>query len=212
VVSPVPTVKPLQFGEPASAASPSIETLNLLMHRRSTPAGQLGPDGPSEAELSILLQIASRVPDHGKLAPWRFLIFSGESRSQAGALLKSALLRIEPEADDERAAFEAGRFERAPVVIAVISSPVLEHKIPEWEQVLSAGAVCQSLLIAAHAMGFAGQWLTEWYAYDRALLDALGLDAHEKVAGFIYLGSAPEESFERARPDMGRIISWYGKN
>lgn len=200
------------FPEPNDALTPcrpSTETLQLLASRRSTLAKNMTGPGPHAEQLDTLLRIAARTPDHGKLFPWRFITFEGEARARYGEILEARLREIDPNGPQERYALERNRFLRAPVVVAVISEVTENHKIPEWEQVLSAGAVCQNLLIAANAMGFAAQWLTEWYAYDRQTRNALGLVAGERVAGFIYIGSARAAPVERAR-QPARVSPWEG--
>lgn len=205
-----PAISPA-FGEPAAAARPSAETLELLAQRRSTVADVLSAPGPDAEALATLLGLAARVPDHGKLAPWRFIVFDGAARARAGAVLAAAARARDPELDDARLALEHNRFERAPVVVAVVSRVTVPHKIPEWEQILSAGAVCQTLLIAAHAMGFAGQWLTEWCAYDPAVLAAFGVQPGERLAGYVYLGTANADPMERKRPDVPALTTrWEG--
>ena len=193
--------------EALAACRPSAETLQLLASRRSTLARNMTGPGPSSEEIDVLLKIGARTPDHGKLFPWRFLVFAGEARAAFGEMLEAILREQQPGGPEERYSLERERFLRAPVVIGVISSPVESAKIPQWEQVLSAGAVCQTLLIAASAMGYAAQWLTEWYAYDETARAALGLASSEQVAGFIYLGSAAEAPIERPRPDP-RVERW----
>ncbi len=194
-------------GQTLAPAHPSAQTLELLARRRSTTAKSMTGPGPSPDQLETLLGIAARTPDHGKLFPWRFVVFEGEARARFGEVLEARLREIEPDGPAERYALERGRFERAPTVIAVISDASENHKIPEWEQILSAGAVCQNMLIAASAMGFAAQWLTEWYAYDKVVKKALGLDPGERVAGFIYVGSATEDPTERPRK-APRVSRW----
>ena len=201
---------PPDFPEPGAKlapARPSEETLSLLARRRSTVAKNMTGPGPDPAQLETLLQIGARTPDHGKLFPWRFIVFEGEARARFGEILEARLRELEPDGPEERYALERNRFLRAPVVIAVVSDVTENHKIPEWEQILSAGAVCQNLLIGASALGFAAQWLTEWYAYDRVTKKALGLDPGERVAGFIYVGSASCEAEERKRK-APRISRW----
>ena len=137
-----------------------------------------------------MIEIAIRVPDHGKLGPWRFVVLRGERRAEAGQALANRWQALHPEAPAEQAALEGARFMRAPVVVVVVSSPNRRAvKIPLWEQELSAGAACQNLLNAALFSGFGAQWLTEWYAYDDEVARALGLTEHERVAGFVYIGS-----------------------
>src|ERR1700761_563466 len=156
------------------------------------PREMTGP-GPSPAELETILTIASRVPDHGKLTPWRFIVFEGDARTKAGDLIAAAFKAKYPDATAEQVAGEKGRLTRAPLVIAVVSRAAPHVKIPEWEQVLSAGAATMNLVTAAHALGFAANWITEWYAYDRGALDALGLAANEKIAGFVHIGRMKEK-------------------
>lgn len=190
------------MGEPLPGASPDSRMLETLLTRRSTVANNLGRPGPSARDLKTILRAASRVPDHGKLAPWRFIVFKGKARAEFGAVLERAWRGQEPNAPDQRLALERGRFLRAPVVVAVISRVRENHKIPEWEQILSAGAVCQTMLLAAHASGYDAQWITEWYAYDPLVRRALGMEAGERVAGFVYMGTAKERPLERVRPDL----------
>src|SRR5258708_6700274 len=164
------------------------DPIALLSTRRSVKPNELSVPGPSPAELETLLSIASRVPDHGKLAPWRFIVFEAEGRDKAGEAIASAFLAKYPDSKPDQVAFERTRLARAPLVVAVVSRAAPHVKIPEWEQVLSAGAAAMSLVFAAHALGYAANWITEWYAYDRSALDALGLAPHEKIAGFIHIG------------------------
>lgn len=187
--------------------TPSPGTLDLLLTRRSGSAKAMTAPGPSPAQLADILQAGARAPDHGKLFPWRFIVFEGEGRARMGDILAQVL-----EAEGEREKFieeERGRFLRAPVVIGVISSARELHKVPVWEQELSAGAVCQNILIAATALGFVANWLTEWYAFHPAVKDRIGLKAGERVAGFIYIGTAREKLEERPRPEMDRIVSRF---
>lgn len=185
----------------------TTDMLSLLKTRRSTVAKAMVPPGPSPEQIEELLQIAARVPDHGKLAPWRFLLFEGNARVAFGAALAARYKHLHPETGEDLVAFEAARFERAPLVIGVISQVTAGIKIPEWEQQLSAGAVCQNLLIAATAMGFAAQWLTEWYAFDEEIAQVLGLQDHERMAGFVYVASREGDLSERARPDLSERVS-----
>lgn len=183
------------------------QTLDLLLSRRSGSAKRMKGPGPTDAQLRTLIQAASRVPDHGKLTPWRFLIFKGDARAAFGDLLVRALKETEPDANEERVAQERGRFLRAQVIVGVISRARGGLPIPEWEQILSAGAACQTLCIAAHAMGFTPSWITEWYAYNLTVRAALGLQANERVAGFIYLGHSIEPLEDRPRPAFEAIAS-----
>ena len=184
------------------------DIIHLLQTRRSAPVPMLAAPGPSPDELDILLTIAARVPDHGKIAPWRFIVFSGTARTQAGAIIAEAFRAKTPDADEKRLAIERGRF-AAPLVVAVVSRAAPHFKVPEWEQVLSSGAVCMNLSTAAASMGFATAWLTEWYAYDRTVLDRFGLAPHEKIAGFVHVGTPTAPREERPRPVLADIVTTF---
>jgi len=186
------------------------DALELLKTRRSVKPIELVGPGPTEAEIETLLKIASRVPDHGKLAPWRFILFEGEARAAAGEAIASAFRANSPDATPDQIDFERKRLARAPLVIAVVSRAGPHVKIPEWEQELSAGASAMSLVIAAHAMGFAASWITEWYAYDRRVLDALGLAANERIAGFVHIGRPAKPPEDRERPQLNAIVTRFG--
>lgn len=185
------------------------DALNLLATRRSFKAVELAGPAPSAAEIDTLLTIASRVPDHGKLTPWRFIVFEGEARRAAGAAIAAAYGVKYPQAKSEHVEAERGRFMRAPLVIAVVSCAAPHVKIPEWEQVLSAGAAAMSLVLAAHALGYGANWITEWYAYDRGVLDTLGLKPHERIAGFVHIGRPPGPPEDRPRPPLGEIATRF---
>jgi nitroreductase len=184
----------------------SSEALDLLLRRRSASAKAMTEPGPSAEDLQLILKAGVRVPDHGKLAPWRFLVFDGEARAEFGAVLERVLMEREPDAGDVRREIERKRFMRAPLVVAVISSPNAAKPIPEWEQRLSAGAVCQNMVIAATALGYGAQWVTEWCAYDEAVVAALGLSGEERVAGFLSLGTSGEPLRERERPEVASLV------
>ena len=183
------------------------ETIHLLRSRRSVSPLMLTEPGPSPEELDTLLLIASRVPDHGRLEPWRFLVLEGEGRTRAGAAIAQAFRSDEPDAPEDRVFFERHRLARAPLVVAVVSRAKAHVKIPDWEQVLSAGAVCMNLVVAANAMGYGTSWLTEWYASDRRVLDALGLDSQERIAAFIHIGTPKEPPVERPRPVLADLVT-----
>ncbi len=181
--------------------------LDLLLSRRSCPARAMTGPGPSKEQLSDILRAGARVPDHGKLAPWRFILFEGEGRERLADILVNVLAAdgMSPVQSDEW----RGRVTAAPVIIGVVSGAQESIKIPVWEQELSAGAVCQNLLIAAHALGFVGNWLTEWYAYHPAVRQKIGLKSGERMAGFVYIGTPKEEVVERPRPDLNKIITRF---
>src|ERR1043166_2560399 len=185
---------------------PAPDALDLLLSRRSGSAKAMTGPGPSPSELNRILEAAGHTPDHGKLFPWRFIIFEGEARRAMGEVLVEAIAgRSEMHPHIERE-----RFVRGPVVVAVVSRITENIKIPVWEQELSAGAVCQNMLIATHALGYVGNWLTEWYAYDERVKEKLGLNPGERIAGFIYMGQPAEKLEERPRPDMTKIVSRFG--
>ena len=187
------------------------ELSDFLLKRRSVVVRNMEEPGPSSDDLENILCAGMRVPDHGRLTPWRFIVIRGAAREKLGAILGEAFRKANPECIDEQVEIEEERFVRAPTVIAVISRTNPEHKIPEWEQVLSSGAACQNMLTAALGMGFAAQWITEWYAYNDDVKFALGLKPADKVAGFLYLGSMTEPPTDRLRPDYQDIVSeWTG--
>lgn len=190
------------------------QTMDLLRSRRSAKSGAITGPGPDATELGQILRAAARVPDHGKLAPWRFIVFEGEARAEIGERL-AEIVKAEAPADapvpPERLKRERERFLRAPLVIAVISSLKESPKVPEWEQILSAGAACQNLLLATHTLGYVGTWLTEWCAYSPAVNARLGLTEKERVAGFIYIGKSAIPLTERPRPHVEELTTRYGE-
>ena len=194
--------------EPANAAKASAETLALLARRRSSKLMHLAEPAPSAAEIDALIALAARVPDHGKLGPWRFVVIEGDARARAGEAL-AEVVRNDEGVDASRLEFVRNTFLRAPACVMVVSSPRPNKKVPEWEQQLSAGAACFSLLLAAHALGYAGCWLTEWQAFDPRAAAALGVREHERIAGFAYLGTAPEPAVERVRADVATRVSRF---
>jgi nitroreductase len=185
------------------------DALELLKSRRSVKPMELTAPGPSPAELDTMLTVASRVPDHGKLTPWRFIVFEGEARAKAGEKIAAVFRTNNPQATADQIDFERKRLARAPLVVAVVSRVGPHVKIPEWEQLLSSGAAAMNLVTAAHAMGYAASWITEWYAYDRAVLDALGLAPREQIAGFVHIGRPAKPPEDRDRPPLSQIVTHY---
>jgi nitroreductase len=183
---------------------PDPAVLDYLLRRRSTK--KLTGPGPDDRQIEQILTAATRVPDHGKMFPWHFIVFKGDARRQIGELLKKAWLVEEPDASPAKLDLEAERFMRAPLVIGVISI-IREGKNPAWEQILSSGAACMNLSLAANALGFATAWLTEWYSYSPIFREGLGLGAAENIAGFIHIGTPAEQPEERDRPDLARIVT-----
>ena len=193
---------PPAFGEPCPIL-PSEETLALLAGRRSSSAQTLAAPGPNAEEIGALIRIAARAPDHGKLFPWRFVILQGAAKTPLVEALR-ALAAKRPDA--VKASAVLAKLSAPPVSVLVISTAKPGPK-PVWEQELSAGAVCTLMLVAAEAMGFGANWITDWYSYDAEALALLGLSEGEKVAGFIHLGTASEAPMERVRPDLGSLVS-----
>ncbi|MBC7150031.1 MAG: nitroreductase [Rhizobium sp.] len=187
-----------------------IKLIDYLAVRRSVPAFQMCEPGPSTAEIEQILTLAVRVPDHGKIAPWRFVVYRGGERARIGEALLAMALEKNPELSEEMIGVERARFTRAPVVIGVISTAGPHVKIPEWEQLMSAGAVCLNLLMAANALGYVSNWLTEWFAYDEKAHPLLGIKPGEKVAGFIHIGSTTFPVTERPRPALSDVVTWVG--
>jgi nitroreductase len=185
------------------------DALALLSRRRSVgPAFLTGP-APTVPEIETLLKLASRVPDHGKLAPWRFIVFAGEARERAGAAALEIRQADSPDLDEKSRAAELTRFSRSPLVVAVVSRAAPHVKIPEWEQTLSAGASCMALEVAAAALGLSSTWLTEWCAYDARFRERIGLAAHERIAGFIHIGHTATPPEDRPRPALGDIVTYF---
>jgi nitroreductase len=188
---------------------PAPDALGLLLSRRSGSAKAMIGPGPNDEELRTILKAATRVPDHGKLFPWRFIIFEGDARARMGETIAACLRQSDPSVSAERLDIERARFLRAPVIVGVVSRVKSGIPIPEWEQQLSAGAVCQTMLIAATAMGFVANWLTEWCAYDSRVGERLGLDVGERIAGFVYIGKPSVPLEERVRPELEKLVSWF---
>ena len=184
--------------------------LHLLLTRRSVPVRLLAPPAPSHQEIVTLLTIASRVPDHARVVPWRFIVITPEGAARAGELIAAAYRTQHPDATPATVDAERGLLLRAPLVIGVVSSPREHPKAPEWEQLLSCGAACMNLVTAANAMGYSANWHTEWYAYDRTILTALGVSEQERIAGFIHIGTPGELPPDRPRPNLSDIAIEYG--
>lgn len=187
-----------------------IKLVDYLRNRHSTPVAQIGEPGPSYSELESILAFASRVPDHGKLAPWRFIVYRGDERARLGEVFLS-IQQQSGELEEAARDAERNRFLRAPVVVGVVSTAAPHAKIPEWEQVLSAGAVGLNMLMAANAHGYVANWRTEWIAYDDHALAALGVKQGERVAGFIHIGSSDFPVPDRPRPDLDSIVTYAGE-
>jgi nitroreductase len=187
------------FGAPL-AVSPSPETLAFLATRRSSSAVTLAEPAPSEEELESLLRLAARVPDHGKLSPWRFIVLRREGKAAFAARLEA----LAQARGDLRAVAKLGKLKTPPLGVAVVFSPK-QAEIPHWEQLHSSGAVATTLLYAAQALGYGANWITDWYAYDAEARAILGLSPDEQVTGFVFMGTAKEPPLERERPSAAEL-------
>jgi nitroreductase len=186
----------------------SQDMLELLLTRRSVKPAMLVAPGPSASQLETILTAAVRVPDHKKLEPWRFIVFEGDARAAFGRVLLQACLAEEKETPTAgRLETERLRLLRSPTVIAVVSRTTPSPAAPEWEQILSCGAACFSLCLAANALGFGTSWITEWYSYSQGVRTALGLAANERLAGFVYIGTIKERQPDRERPQLAKIVT-----
>ncbi len=184
---------------------PSAEMQDRLAQRRSASAQSLQAPGPSRTEVEHILKIGARTPDHGKLFPWRFVVLGPQTRAGLAEALAPMAAR---QSDPGKAAKVLSKLTAPPLTILVLSVPVAGHKVPEWEQQLSAGAVCMNLEHAANALGYAASWITDWYSYDPEALALFGVGAGEQVAGFIHIGTLAEPSLERPRPDVAALTTW----
>lgn len=187
--------------------SPSV--LDFLLSRRSAPIDEMSGPGPSDDEIATMLKIATRVPDHGRLAPWRFILYRGDSRVKVGEKLAELAERREGPLPEMRLEKERTRFSRAPLVIGVISVPQDNPKIPQWEMLLSGAAAAMNLTLAANALGYRTNWITNWYSEDAEGRRILGLAPHESVVGFIHIGRYEGELADRPRPDPAALTSDY---
>lgn len=180
---------------------------DYLLTRRSVGIAFLKEPGPTPAELEQILTIGTRVPDHGKITPWRLVVIEGEARRQAGEKLAEIAARSNPGLDEASLEIERGRFLPAPVTIGVISSPKEHPKVPEFEQLLSAGNVAFNLLHGAHALGFGASWVTRWYAFDAEAAAMLGARDGERFVGFVHIGTATTAIEDRPRPALNEVVS-----
>lgn len=200
---PVRVPSPPEFGQPAPFGQVSPETLELLAQRRSCAPQTLAAPAPEGRELMDLLRLAARVPDHGKLFPWRFILLRGAAKAELAARYEQ-LAKNRP--DPEKAAGVLFKLKTPPLAVVVVSR-VSEGPIPAWEQLLSAGACCQNLAIAATAMGYGVNWITDWYSYDPKAIALLGLEANEQVAGVVLIGTPTEAPLERVRPEVEELTT-----
>ena len=195
-------------GTSMPAQHPSQEARDFLALRRSANKAFISTPGPTPQQLDELLAATTRVPDHRRLEPWRFIVFEGEAREKFGDAAARVQEEEAPQAGIKALEETRGLLMRAPTVVAVISSPKDDNKTPIWEQELSAGALCYNLLLTANAAGWAGCWLTEWISFSSGINKVLGLERGERIAGFIYLGTATMDPQERARPEATPVQRW----
>jgi len=181
-----------------------------LLTRRSVGMAFLKEPGPTPDQLQQILTIGTRVPDHGKVTPWRLVVIAGDARKQAGEKLAEIAARRHPEMDEAGLEVERMRFLPAPLTIGVISSPKEHPKVPEFEQLLSAGNVALNLVHAAYAFGFAASWLTRWYAFDAEATAMLGAREGERFVGFVHIGTPATVIEDRPRPALEDIVSYWG--
>lgn len=185
------------------------DALQLLKTRKSISPSFLASPAPGADALAEILTIASRVPDHGKLTPWRFIVFEGDARQQASDALAALFQKQHPEANEKQIAEERKRLSQAPLVIAVVSRAAPHPKIPEWEQVLSGGNAAMNIVLASHALGYAAQWTTGWIAYDPEAGRILGLQPNEKVIAIIHIGTATVPPVDRPRPALADVTTYW---
>ena len=184
--------------------------IDFLGNRRSVTAKKMATGKVNKSHLRQILSVGIRVPDHGALKPWRLVVITGSKRKQIDEkVIFPEFIKANPHSSAENQLIEKNRLQRADVVIAVISSPVKHKSIPKWEMQLSAGAVCTTLLYAAQSLGYAAQWLTEWYSYNPKMLKTMGGDpSKDKIAGFIYIGEKVTTPIERTRPNFETVVSY----
>ncbi len=185
------------------------DALDLLKTRRSLKPFEMSGPGPSPTELETILTIGARTPDHGKIVPWRFIVFESDARVKAGEIFAKTFRAKNVTATQDQVDKEKGRFLDAPLVIAVVSRTAQHPKVPLWEQELSAGASCMNIVHAAHALGYVANWLTGWMAFDRDVLEALGLKPDEKIAGFVHIGKSDKPPEDRPRPSLADIVTRF---
>jgi nitroreductase len=185
------------------------DALELLKTRRSMKPREMTSPGPSPAELDTILTIGARVPDHGKLAPWRFIVFEGDARERAGDVIARVFAQKNPGAAAADIDVEKRRLADAPLVIGVVSFTKPHPKVPPWEQELSAGASAMNIVTAAAALGYGACWLTGWFVFDRDVLTGFGLKPDEKLVGLIHIGTPTKASEDRPRPALAEIVTRF---
>jgi len=183
--------------------------IDFLLARKSAPIDMMHGPGPADDEIDLMIRIASRVPDHGRLAPWRFILYRGDVRREIGDKLAALAVKLEGDLPEARLEKERTRFSRAPLVIGVVSITRDNPKIPQWEMFLSGGAAAMNLSLAAQALGYGSNWITNWYSDSDEGRAILGLKANERVVGFVHIGKVDGDLPERPRPDWTTLVSDY---
>ena len=185
---------------------------NFYLKRRSVLAKKMQNHPIKDDDLLTIINAGIRVPDHGALSPWKIIVFKGKSRETFGKLfLGKRFKELNPSASKDDVIYEEKRFLRAGVVVCVVSSPVPHNKIPIWEMQLSSAAVCQNILLCAQSLGYAAQWITEWYSYDKVITQELTNNNNDRISGFIYIGKKENEPKERIRPELSKVVSYWEK-
>lgn len=187
----------------------SSTIIDFLLTRSSAPISELREPAPDDSQIATMIQVATRVPDHGRLTPWRFILYRGDARLRVGEQLAALAEEREGPLTEARRVQEAARFSRAPLVIGVIHCPKENPKIPQWEMLLSGGAAAMNLVLAANALGFHTNWITNWYSDTAEGREILGLAPSERVVGFVHIGTFDGEIIERPRPDPEKLVSDY---
>ena len=187
----------------------SNAVFDFLANRISPPIPTLLEPAPDDAEIEQMVRVATRVPDHGRLEPWRFIVYRGDARRQIGEQLAALAEAREGPLPEGKRQQELARFSRAPLVIGVVSSPKDHPKIPQWEMFLSGGAAAMNLVHAANSLGYGANWITNWYSDSEEGRRILGLAPHERVIGFVHIGTPSAPAPDRPRPDVARLISEY---
>lgn len=187
----------------------SQSVIDFMLARRSAPIAELKEPAPSDAEIATILKTAARVPDHGMVQPWRFILYRGETRQEIGRMLAARAQEREGPLDEKRQQQELMRFARAPLVIGVVSVAREHPKVPQWEMLLSGGAVAMNLVLAANALGYGSNWITNWYSDDAEGRRLLGLAPDERVIGFVHIGTHDGGTADRPRPDVDALVSEY---
>jgi len=185
------------------------DIIEFLKTRRSVKPRDMNGASPSPTELETILTIGARVPDHGKIAPWRFIVFEGDARKKAGEIIAQVFKTKNPDASEQDITKARDSLTEAPLVIAVVSSIKSHPKVPPWEQQLSAGASAMNIVTAATALGYGANWLTGWFAFDRDVLAGLGLKPEEQLAGFVHIGKSTKPNEDRPRPAPADLVTRF---